>query len=200
MSDDHFTVDGTLIQAWASQKSFHPKDSSDDGDGSNFQGQKRSNQTHESTTDPDARLYKKSYGKESHLAYLGHVLVENRNGLIAASMATAADGYAEREAALIMLREQRKGRRRRITLGADKAFDSKDFVEAARKMKVTVHVTKTIRDAARTWTGERPGMRVTPSAWAAAASREGVRMAGADRPAASGEAARTAQGGLAIRL
>jgi transposase len=100
MSDDHFTVDGTLIQAWASQKSFRAKDGSDDGDGTNFHGQKRTNETHESTTDPDARLYKKSYGKESHLSYLGHALVENRNGLIAAAMATTADGYAECEAAL----------------------------------------------------------------------------------------------------
>jgi transposase len=143
MSDDHFTVDGTLIQAWASQKSFRPKDGSDDdGDGTNFHGQKRSNETHESTTDPDARLYKKSYGKESHLAYLGHALVENRNGLIAAAMATTADGYAEREAALLMLEDQRKGRKRRITLGADKAFDARDFVQAGRKLNVTVHVTK----------------------------------------------------------
>ena len=78
MSDEHFTVDGTLIQAWASQKSLRKKDSSDDGDGANFHGQKRSNETHASTTDPDARLYKKSYGKESRLAYLGHALVENR--------------------------------------------------------------------------------------------------------------------------
>ena len=142
MSDDHFTVDGTLIQAWASQKSFRAKDGSDDGDGTNFHGQKRSNDTHESTTDPDARLYKKSYGKESHLAYLGHALVENRNGLIAAAMATTADGFAEREAALLMLNDQRKGRNRRITVGADKAYDSKDFVEAARKLNVTLHVTK----------------------------------------------------------
>ena len=142
MSDDHFTVDGTLIQAWASQKSFRAKDGSDDGDGTNFHGQKRSNQTHESTTDPDARLYKKSYGKESHLAYLGHALVENRNGLIAQAMATAADGYAEREAALLLLEQQCKGRRRRITLGADKAYDAKDFVEAARSLNVTLHVTK----------------------------------------------------------
>ena len=98
MSDEHFTVDGTLIQAWASQKSFRKKEGSDD-DGTNFHDSKRSNDTHESTTDPDARLYKKSYGKESHLAYLGHALVENRNGLIAAAMVTQADGYAEREAA-----------------------------------------------------------------------------------------------------
>src|SRR6202162_5605785 len=114
MSDDHFTVDGTLLQAWASQKSFRPKDGSADGDGTDFHGQKRTNQTHESSTDPDARLYKKSEGKESHLAYLGHALVENRNGLIAAAMATTADGYAEREAALTMLQDKQKGCKRRI--------------------------------------------------------------------------------------
>jgi len=141
MSDEHFTVDGTLIQAWASQKSFRKKDGSDD-EGANFHGQKRANDTHESTTDPDSRLYKKSYGKESHLAYLGHALVENRNGLIAAAMATQADGYAEREAALLMLEEKQKGNKRRITVGADKAYDSKDFITAARALNVTAHVTK----------------------------------------------------------
>jgi transposase len=141
MSDEHFTVDGTLIQAWASQKSFRKKDGPDD-DGANFHGQKRTNETHESTTDPDARLYKKSYGKESHLAYLGHALVENRNGLIAAAMATQADGYAEREAALLMLQEKQKGNTQRITVGADKAYDTKDFVTAARALNVTAHVTK----------------------------------------------------------
>jgi transposase len=141
MSDEHFTVDGTLIQAWASQKSFRKKDGSND-DGTNFHGQKRKNETHESTTDPDARLYKKSYGKESHLAYLGHALVENRNGLIAAAMATQADGYAEREAALLLLEEKQKGSSRRITVGADKAYDTKDFVRAARALNVTAHVAK----------------------------------------------------------
>src|ERR1035441_8471702 len=98
--------------------------------------------THESTTDPDARLYKKSYGKESHLAYLGHTLVENRNGLIAAAMVTQADGYAEREAALLMLQEKQKDRRRRITVGADKAYDTKDFIAATRALNVTAHVTR----------------------------------------------------------
>src|SRR6202166_1175465 len=142
MSDDHFTVDGTLIQAWASQKSFRPKDGSDDGDGTNFHGQKRSNQTHESTTDGDARLYKKSYGKESKLSYMGHALVENRNGLIAAAMVTHADGYAERDAALLLLHEKQKHRSRRITVGADKAYDTKDFVTTVRELKVTPHVTK----------------------------------------------------------
>ena len=141
MSDEHFTVDGTLIQAWASHKSFRSKDGSD-GDGANFHGHKRSNETHESTTDPDARLYKKSYGTESKLAYLGHALVENRNGLIAAAMATQADGYAEREAALLMLDQKQKGRSRRITVGADKAYDAQDFVTAARALNVTPHITK----------------------------------------------------------
>jgi len=142
MSDEHFTVDGTLIQAWASQKSFRAKDGSDDGDGTDFRGQKRSNKTHESTTDADARLYKKSYGKESKLSYLGHALVENRNGLIAAAMVTTADGFAERDAALLLLNERQKDRSRRITLGADKAYDTKDFVRTARELNVTPHVTK----------------------------------------------------------
>jgi transposase len=141
MSDNHFTVDGTLIQAWASHKSFRAKDGGD-SDGANFHGQKRSNDTHESTTDPDARLYKKSYGKESHLAYLGHTLVENRNGLIAAAMVTQADGYAEREAALLMLQDKQEGHSRRITIGADKAYDTKDFIAATRELNVTAHVTK----------------------------------------------------------
>src|SRR5271163_1248601 len=146
MSDEHFTVDGTLIQAWASQKSFRLKDKSGDGsdddDGGNFHGQKRSNQTHASTTDRDARLYKKSYGKESKMSYLGHALVENRNGLIAAAMVTHADGYAERDAALLMLAEKQQGRSRRITVGADKAYDTKDFVRTARELKVTPHITR----------------------------------------------------------
>src|SRR5271167_2783403 len=142
MSDEHFTVDGTLIQAWASQKSFRKKDGSDDEDGSNFRGQKRSNQTHASTTDGDARLYKKSYGKESKLSYLGHALVENRNGLIAAAMVTHADGFAERDAALLMLHDKQKHRSRRITVGADKAYDTKDFVRTAREFHVTPHITK----------------------------------------------------------
>jgi len=142
MSDEHFTVDGTLIQAWASQKSFRPKDGSGDGDGENFHDQKRSNKTHASTTDPDARLYKKSYGKESKLSYLGHALVENRNGLIAAAMVTHADGYAERDAALLMLAEKQQDHARRITVGADKAYDTKDFVRTVRELNVTPHITR----------------------------------------------------------
>jgi len=142
MSDEHFTVDGTLIQAWASQKSFRSKDGGDDNPNGDFHGEKRSNQTHCSTTDTDARLYKKSYGKESKLSYLGHVLVENRNGLIASAMVTTADGYAERDAALLMLKARQQGRSRRITVGADKAYDSEDFVSTVRELNVTPHVAR----------------------------------------------------------
>ena len=111
----------------------------DEGD---FRGQRRTNKTHESTTDADARLYKKSYGKESKLSYLGHALVENRNGLIAAAMVTHADGYAERDAVLLMLQQKQEGRSRRITVGADKAYDTEDFVSTVRELNVTPHVTK----------------------------------------------------------
>ena len=106
MSDEHFTVDGTLIEAWASQKSFQRKDGGTDGDGSNFRGQERKNDTHASTTDPDARLYRKSNGAESRLAYWATSAIENRHGLIADAMATLADGTAEREARLLMLHAQ----------------------------------------------------------------------------------------------
>jgi len=142
MSDEHFTVDGTLIQAWASQKSFRSKDGSDYGDGTDFHGQKRSNDTNASTTDQDARNYRKSYGKESKLSYLGHALVENRNGLIAAAMVTHVDGFAERHAALLMLQQKQQDRSRPITVGADKAYDSQDFIAAARELNVTPHVTR----------------------------------------------------------
>ncbi len=107
MSDEHLTVDGTLIEAWAGQKSFRRKDDEEDGSGGggNFHGESRRNQTHASCTDPEARLYKKSAGQEAKLSYLGHTLVENRNELIAAAMTTQADGRAERDAALLMLYE-----------------------------------------------------------------------------------------------
>lgn len=108
MSDEHLTVDRTLIQAW--QKSFRSKDGPDDGDGTNFDGQSRSNKTQESTTDADARLYKKSFGKESKLSSVGHALVENRNGLNAAAMVKHAEGYAEPDARLLMLDQRQKCR------------------------------------------------------------------------------------------
>lgn len=145
MSDEHFTVDGTLIEAWASHKSFQRKDSNDkpgSGTGANFHGEKRANDTHESKTDPEARLYKKAAGQEAKLSYLGHVLVENRNGLIAAAMATQADGLAERDAALLLLKDLQQRCGRPITVGADKAYDSKDFVSTVRELRVTPHVTQ----------------------------------------------------------
>lgn len=146
LSKEHFSVDGTLIQAWASHKSFRPKDGSDDqtpsGPGKNAQadwkGRARSNDTHASTTDPDARLYRKSHHTASILAYQGHVLMENRSGLAVAAALTHADGLGERAAALAMLDAlpKRAGR----TLGADKAYDTRDFVAACRARCVTPHV------------------------------------------------------------
>jgi hypothetical protein len=145
MSDEHFTVDGTLIEAWASQKSFQRKDGGPEDDGRDFRGQERKNDTHASTTDPDARLYRKSNGAESRLAYLGHLLIENRHGLIADAMATIADGYGEREAATRMVWaqwERAPGRRR--TVGADKAYDVGDFVGLMRELQTTPHVTQNV--------------------------------------------------------
>ena len=146
MSDEHFTVDGTLIEAWASQKSFQRKDGGPDDDGQNFRGQSRKNDTHASTTDPDARLYRKSNGAESRLAYLGHLLIENRHGLIADAMATVADGFAEREGATVMMHEQwQQAPTRRRTLGADKAYDDSQFVGLMRELRVTPHVTQNLQ-------------------------------------------------------
>jgi len=145
LSDEHFTVDGTLIEAWASQKSFQRKDGGSE-DGENFHGDKRSNQTHESKTDPDAKLYRKSSGSEARLSYLGHTLVENCSGLIVGTYLTQADGHAERDAALLMVYQKRRKSRKPITLGADKAYDTQDFVRALREMKITPHVTQNDRN------------------------------------------------------
>jgi len=149
LSADHFSVDGTLIEAWASMKSFRPKDGSGDppaaGGGRNreadFHGQKRSNATHASTTDPDARLYRKGPGKEAKLCFMGHALMENRNGLVVDACLTEANGHAERIAALHMI-EPRADRPRPITLGADKAYDAEDFVNELRSMNATPHVAQ----------------------------------------------------------
>lgn len=145
ISSDHFSVDGTLIEAWASIKSFRRKDGGDngpDGPGRNaergFHKEKRSNDTHRSTTDPEARLYKKGDGQPARLCYMGHALMENRNGLAVSGALTLARGTAEREAALQML-DRRPGRRR-ITLGADKAYDVRQFVTDLRARRVTPHV------------------------------------------------------------
>lgn len=145
ISSDHFSVDGTLIEAWASLKSFRRKDGSDndpDGPGRNaergFKNEKRSNATHQSTTDPEARLYKKGDGQPAKLCYIGHALMENRHGLAVDGALTLANGTAEREAALAML-DRRKGRRR-ITLGADKAYDVRQFIGDLRARRITPHI------------------------------------------------------------
>jgi len=145
-SDEHFTVDGTLIEAWASWKSFQRKDQENtppDDPGNptvDFHGEKRSNETHESTTDPDARLARKGNGKEAKLSYNGNLLTENRNGLIVATEVFQANGTAERDAALVML-EQIPGVER-VTVGGDKGYDTRDFVAECRNMNVTPHVAQ----------------------------------------------------------
>jgi len=145
ISDEHFTVDGTLIEAWASQKSFQRREGGPE-DGENFHGHKRSNQTHQSTTDPDAKLYRKSSGSEARLSYLGHTLVEHRNGLIVGTYLTQADGYAERDAALLMAHQKRRKSKKPMTLAADKAYDTQDFVGALRDLKITPHVAQNDRN------------------------------------------------------
>jgi len=142
LSTEHFSVDGTLIEAWASHKSFRPKDSSDDGDGTNFHGQKRRNETHASTTDPDSRLYRKAIGREARLSYMGHVTMENRNGLAVAGMVTQANGTAERCASEKMLKAKARQAGRRITAGEDKAYDAADHVANLRAIEVTPHVAQ----------------------------------------------------------
>lgn len=146
MSDEHFTVDGTLIEAWASQKSFQPKDGPPTGDGRNFHGQTRKNDTHASKTDPDAKLYRRSHHGEARLSYLGHLVIENRNGLIVEAMATTADGTAERDAAMLMLGRPRTKKRlaRHRSVGADKGYDTRDFVAVMRDLGVTPHVTQNV--------------------------------------------------------
>jgi transposase len=141
LSDEHFSVDGTLIEAWASHKSFKPKRSRDGDDGSNFHGQVRKNDTHQSTTDPEAKLYRKADGREAKLCYMGHALMENRNGLAVSGMVTQANGTAERRASEAMLKKKAKGLKR-ITVGEDKAYDTSDHVAALRRMSVTPHVAQ----------------------------------------------------------
>lgn len=148
LSDDHFTVDGTLLEAWASMKSVRPRDSDDGPPGGgfknpdvDFRGQRRTNESHRSTTDPQARLARKGPGKETKLSYLGHVLMENRNGLVVDVLLTQATGKAEREAALRML-DRLPLKKRRRTLGADKGYDTQDFVQEVRRRNVTPHVAQ----------------------------------------------------------
>lgn len=146
ISDEHFSVDGTLIEAWASHKSFQRKDQptpppEDPGNPTvDFHGEKRSNDTHESTTDPDARLARKSGGHEAKLAYCGNVMIENRNGLVVDTELLQCNGTAERDAAMLMV--ERVEGTERITVAADKAYDTKDFVSEMRGMDVTPHVSQ----------------------------------------------------------
>ncbi len=150
LSDEHFTVDGTLVEAWAGQKSFQRKAGGDQsqppqGPGGNptvnYHGQKRSNATHESLTDRFARLFKKTRGAEAKLCYLAHVVTENRNGLVVDTRLTLATGTAEREAA-VAIAEQMAARRKRATLGADRAYDTRDFVKTLRALEITPHVAQ----------------------------------------------------------
>jgi IS5 family transposase len=169
LCDEHFSVDGTLIQAWASHKSFVPKAGPpppQSGSKANpevdFRGEKRSNATHESTTDPDARLFRKSSQSAALACYMGHALMENRNGLVIDEQLTQATGTAEREAALSMLAEQPGSARK--TVGADKAYDQAPFVEGCREINVTPHVaqnTSNRRSAIDARTTRHPGYRIS---------------------------------------
>ena len=166
LSEDHFTVDGTLLEAWASLKSFRPKD----GSGStpvtgeknpevDFHGEKRTNDTHQSTTDPEVRLARKGRGKEARLCFTGHVLMENRNGLVVDVAMTQATGTAERDTAVDML-GQVPGLRR-VTVGADKGYDTLDFVTSCRTMKVTPHVARRPTSKLDGRTTRHPGYQVS---------------------------------------
>lgn len=157
LSDDHFSVDGTLIEAWASMKSFRARDGSDEPPGpgrngeQNFRGKPRKNDTHASTTDPDAKLFRKGNGREARLCFMGHVLMENRSGLIVQATLCQASGMAEREAAITVIERHVPGSRR-LTLGADKGYDAKPFAAELRAMNVTPHIA---RHDAVTKTGKR---------------------------------------------
>jgi len=154
LSSDHFSVDGTLVEAWASLKSFRAKDGSDEppGPGRNgersFHREKRSNATHASTTDPDAKLYRKSSNVAAKLCFIGHALAENLHGLIVEADATRASSRAEREAALAMIERHDPGSERRLTLGADKGYDTRGFVAECRRLRVTPHVAAKIKYSA----------------------------------------------------
>ena len=170
LSDEHFSVDGTLIEAWASMKSFKPKAAAGGGPpapggGRNgerdFHGERRRNDTHASTTDPDARLFRKGRGKEAKLCHMGHLLMENRNGLIVDALVTAASGTAERAAAEAMLGRQTG--RHRASLGADKGYDAASFVTQVRALNVTPHIARntTRRSAIDGRTTRHPGYQAS---------------------------------------
>jgi transposase len=166
LSEDHFTVDSTLLEAWASLKSFHPRDVGNGTPGAgernpsvDFHGEKRSNDTHQSTTDPEARLARKGRDKEARLCFSGHVLMENRHGLVVDVALTRATGTAERDTALGMLEEVSKSRR--VTVGADKGYDTPDFVTRCRSMKITPHVACRKTSKVDRRTTRHPGYQVS---------------------------------------
>jgi hypothetical protein len=148
LSREHFSVDGTLIQAWASLKSFRPKDGADEASGGgrnssrDFHGERRRNDTHASATDAEARLFRKSAGKEATLSFMGHLLMENRSGLVIAARLTQATGFAERAAASTLI-EEVPGRHR-ITVGADRAYDTRDLVAGLRRLNATTHEVQNV--------------------------------------------------------
>jgi len=149
MSDEHFTVDGTLVEAWAGQKSFRKKGkrskkkSDDPGNPTvDFHGEKRMNETHQSTTDPEARLYRKGRGKESKLSFMGHVVMDNRHGLVVSTRYTQATGRAERDAAVDMAKGIKRRHKSRVTLAADKGYDTGDFISRMRNLQVSPHVAQ----------------------------------------------------------
>jgi transposase len=154
LSDDHFSVDGTLVEAWASLKSFRAKDGNDDPPAPgrngerNFHGEKRANDTHESKTDPDAKLFRKGNSQPAKLYFMGHALIENRHGLVVQADATEANGKAERQAALAMIDRHDPGSERPLTLGADKGYDISDFVADLRQKCVTPHVAQRVKGSA----------------------------------------------------
>ena len=154
LSDDHFSVDGTLVEAWASLKSFRAKDGSNEppspgrnGD-RDFHGEKRANETHESKTDPDAKLFRKGKSQPAKLYFMGHALIENRHGLVVQADATQATGKAERQAALEMIDRHDPGSERRLTLAADKGYDTSEFVTDLRQKCVTPHIAAKVKGSA----------------------------------------------------
>ncbi len=163
LSDDHFSVDGTLVEAWASLKSFRARDGSDEPPAPGRNGERdfhkevRTNETHASTTDRDAKLYRKGKGQAAKLCFMGHALMENRHGLVVRADATEANGTAERDAALLMIERHSPGSTRRLTLGADKAYDAKSFVADLRRMCVTPHVAQNTSGRASAIDGRTTG-------------------------------------------
>ena len=194
LSQDHFSVDGTLLDAWASHKSDRPRDEQPPkGGGRNhdvdFQGERRSRETHESTTDPEARLYRKGKQQAARLCYLGHLLTENRHGLVVDVELTEADGYAERDAALAMLERSVRGP---ATLGADRTYDTRDFVWDLRAMGVRRTSPRTNKAGAARSIVARPGIRAT--ARVNVGARSSKRCSAGSRPSAPAASCATSAG------